>query len=203
MPGFAIGNAIGLAAAIWLLPAAARAECKELQQFIKDETAGEEKYVDTFSFRRNHRADSVLMLVKATVEKGRLPKRWLFLHRDDATSSELCVAGRGEFFGQHEDDHESDPAATFGPPGSTSPNCATSTPNVDASDELRAWANHDLGESIILYTASRDTPGYQFVIGKDRDWIIIEDQSGPPKQSCFFDRGTDVMMRFNIKLIEY
>jgi hypothetical protein len=202
MPGF-IGNAVCLAAVIWLTPVAAHAECKDLQKYIKDETAGDEKYVDTFSFRRNHRADNVLMLVKDSVERGRLPRRWLFLHRDNPTSSDLCVAGRGEVFGHYDDAHEDEANSTFGPPGSSSPNCATSTETFNAAEEVRAWANHDLGDSIIFYTSSRDTPGYQILIGKDRDWIIIEDKTGLPKQSCVLDRGTDVMMRFNLKYVEF
>jgi hypothetical protein len=203
MPIFPSSIAIGFGAAIWLFVAPARAECKDLQQFMKDETSGAEKYVDTFAFRNNHRSDSVLMLVKDTIEKGHLPKRWLFLHRDDPKSANLCVAGRGEGFGHYDDMHENASIAKFGPPGSTSPNCATATATTDASEVLREWANKALGESIILYTASRDTPGFQFVISRDRDWIIIEDQNENPKQSCFFDRGTDVFMRFNITVLQH
>jgi hypothetical protein len=203
MPGF-LGYAVCLAIAIWLTPMTARAECKSLQLYIKDETAGEEKYVDTFSFRRNHRADSVLMLVKDSVEKGRLPKRWLFLRRDKPTSSDLCVAGRGEVFGHYDDTHEDAPNSAYGPPGSSAPECATTTETFNAADDMRAWANHELGDSIILYTTSRTSSGYQFVINKDRDWIIIEDKGGAlPKQSCVLDRGTDVMMRFNLKYVEF
>ena len=65
------------------LPAAARAECKELRDFIKQETSGPDKYVDTLGFLHDQHTDSILMLVKTTVEKGRLPQRWLFLHRDN------------------------------------------------------------------------------------------------------------------------
>jgi hypothetical protein len=182
-----------------LLSTHAQAECKDLKQFIKDETAGAEKYVDTFSFRRDHRADSVLMLVKATVEKGRLPKRWLFLHRDDPASTDLCVLGRGEEFGQHDSMPENASAANFGPPGSGYPRCAQSTADTEASDAMRDWANRDLGDSVILYTAGKTMPGFQFVIGPNQDWIIIEDQTA--RQSCYFDRGTDVFMRFNITIV--
>ena len=183
-----------LAAALCLSDAAAAAECKDLKQFIRDETAGAEKYVDTFSFSRDHRPDSVLMLVKATMEKGHLPRRWLFLHRDDLNSTDLCVQGRGEEFGRHDDRHENASAPNFGPPGSGFPRCAAS------SDALRDWANRELGDSILVYAASKDTPGFQFVIGDDRDWIIIE-YSGN-QQSCYFDRGADVLTRFNITVIQ-
>ena len=44
-------------------------------------------------------------------------------------------------------------------------------------------------------------PGFQFVIGDDQNWIIIEDESGRPQTSCYFDRGTDVFMRFNITVL--
>ena len=40
------------------------------------------------------------------------------------------------------------------------------------------------------------TPGFQFAIGNDHDWIIIETMPTNP-DSCFFDRGTDVLMHFN------
>ena len=199
MPG--IRKAIWLAlVAVWFGAAPAQAECKDLKQFIKDETAGAEKYVDTFSFRRNHKADSVLMLVKDSVEKGRLPKRWLFLHRVEG--ADYCVAGRGEEFGQHEDRHENASANNFGPPGSGFPKCATSGAGLDAPAQLRNWANRELGSSIILYSASPDTSGFQFVIGDDQNWIIIEDQNETPRISCFYDRGTDVFMRFNNTVLQ-
>jgi len=197
MPGFRISLALGLCVAVWLSNAAAGAECKTLKQFIKDQTAGAEKYVDTFTFRKNHRGDSVLMFVKESMEKGRLPKRWLFLHRGGENATDFCVAGRGEEIGHREDVHDNAWAPNFGPPGSGLPGCATSTADEDAADLLRGWANRELGKSIILTTASSTTSGFQFVIGEDQNWIIIEDQNGHPKQSCYFDRGTDMFMRFN------
>ena len=190
-----------LAAALCLWAAPAGAECKDLKQFIKDETAGPDKYVDTFSFRRDHKADSVLMLVKDDVAKGRLPKRWLFLHRAPGSGTDYCVMGRGEEFGQHDDTPENVTANNFGPPGSGPPKCATSSAGVDAPTLLRAWANRELGHDIVLYTSGPETPGYQFVIADNQDWIIIEDQNERPRQSCYFDRGSDVFMRFNITVL--
>src|SRR5271155_2527338 len=105
MPKFRILASIVFFAAIGFSLGSAKAECGDLKQFIRDETAGPDKYVDTFSFRKNHRADSVLMLVKDSVQKGRLPKRWLFLHRDP-TDTDYCVLSRGEEFGQHDDIHD-------------------------------------------------------------------------------------------------
>jgi hypothetical protein len=201
MPGKGVSTSMGLCAAVWLSTAPAQAECKDLKQFLKDETAGAQKYVDTFTFRKNHRGDSVLMLMKDSVERGRLPRRWLFLHRGDANGTDFCEAGRGEEFGQHEDSHENASTTRFGPPGSGFPECATSTADADASYALRVWANREIGKSVILYTASRDTPGFQFVIGDDQNWIIIEDRNDS-KQSCYFDRGTDVFMRFNNTVIQ-
>jgi hypothetical protein len=177
------------------------AECGDLKQFIKDETAGPDKFVDTFSFRRNHRADSVLMLVKDSVQKGRLPKRWLFLHRGEK-DTDYCVSSRGEEFGQHEDVHDNAFVAQFGPSGSGLERCATSDADTPASLKLRAWANRELGSSIILYTVAEKTSGFQFIISDDQDWIIIEDKKDDPQTSCYFDRGTDVFMRFNITVVQ-
>ena len=92
-------------------------------------------------------------------------------------------------------------ANNFGPPGSGLPKCATSTADVDAGALLRGWAKRQFDHAIVLYTAAKDTPGYQFVIADDKDWIIIEDQNENPRQSCFFDRGSDVFMRFNTTVI--
>ena len=201
MPRFILMAPLWVCVVFRLSAAPAAAECKDLKQFIRDETAGAEKYVDMFTFRRDHRGDSVLMLVKDSVEKGRLPKRWLFLHRDAETTTEFCVAGRGEEIGHNEQTQANAAAANFGPPGSGFPRCATSTAKARATDLLHDWAVRETSKSIVLTTASRDTPGFQFVIGDDQNWIIIEDESGRPQTSCYFDRGTDVFMRFNITVL--
>jgi hypothetical protein len=201
MPKFRISASIVFFAAIGLSLGSAHAQCGDLKQFIKDETSGPDKYVDTFSFRRNHRADSVLMLVKESVQKGQLPKRWLFLNRGP-TDTDYCVLSRGEEFGQHEDIHENAFAAQFGAPGSGFQRCATSDIDTPGSLQVRAWANRELGHSINLYTVAATTPGFQFMISDDQDWIIIEDRKDDPQTSCFFDRGTDVFMRFNITVVQ-
>ncbi len=180
-----------------LSSAAAGAECKELHDIIKDETAGADKYVDTFSFRRDHRADNVLMLVKESVEKGKLPKRWLFLHRDDPKSTALCIVSRGAEFGHFEDTPDNDSADNFGVSGSGYPRCAQASAETSAPELLRDWANRELGSSIILHAADNDGPGYQFLISQTQDWIIIKDEKD---QSCLFERGTDLSLRFNIML---
>jgi hypothetical protein len=201
MPRFSRSAAIVFGAVIAVFTGPARADCGDLNKFIRTETAGPDKYVDTFSFRRNHRADSVLMLVKDTVEKGHLPKRWLFLHRGQ-TDTDYCVLSRGEAFGQHEDVHENTFAAQFGAPGSGLPRCATADDDNSGADKLRAWANRELGHSIILYTEAETTSGFQFVISDDQNWVIVEDHKDDPQTSCFFDRGTDVFMRFNITVVQ-
>jgi hypothetical protein len=179
-------------------PNLANAECLEVHDFIKQETAGPDKYVDTFYFRRDRRADSVLMLVKHTTERGHLPQRWLFLHRDDPQSATYCVVSRGVVFGEYEDMAENASGDNFGPAGSGLPRCASASKDFTAPELLRYWANRELGTSSILYTASADGPGFQFLFTDDQDWIIIEDDKD---QSCFFDRGTDMMLRFNTTLL--
>jgi hypothetical protein len=183
-----------------LSPSLARAECLEIRDFIKQETTGEDKYVDTFAFRRDHRADSVLMLVKHTVEKGHLPTRWLFLHKDDPKAKQYCVVSRGVAFGQHQDMAENGSGNAFGPAGSGYPRCATDNKDFTAEEQLRYWANRELGTSSILYASTPDGPSYQFLFTNDQDWIIIEDTKG---QSCFYDRGTDLMLRFNQTTIRF
>jgi hypothetical protein len=187
-----------LALLLALAPAAAHAECRELHDFIKQETSDENKYVDTFSFRREHRADSILMLVKNTVERGHLPVKWLFLHRDDPKSPSYCVVGRGVAFGQHEDMPENESGNNFGPEGSGFPRCATSNKDFTAQEQLRYWANRELGSSSILYASTPDGPSFQFVIADSQDWIVIQDDKD---KSCLFDRGTDISLRFNTTLI--
>ena len=66
-----------------------------------------------------------------------------------------------------------------------------------APELLRYWANRELGSSIILHASGKDGPGYQFVIATSQDWVIIKDEKD---QSCLFDRGTDLSLRFNILL---
>lgn len=201
MPRFSLFAALAFCTAFWPSIALAAVECKDLRQFIKDETAGADKYVDMFTFRKDRHGDSVLMFVKDSVEKGRLPKRWLFLHREAENGTDFCVKGRGEEIGHRDDDAASATAANFGPPGSGFPLCATSTPSARAADLLQDWAVRETGNGIVLTTASPDTSGFQFVINNDHDWIIIEDQNAPSQTSCYFDRGTDVLMRFNITVL--
>ena len=181
-----------------LAPASAFAECRELRDFIKQETAGPDKFVDTLGFRREHHTDSVLMLVKTTVEKGRLPQRWLFLHRDNPEAKEYCLVSRGVTFGQHQDMTENGSADNFGPPGSGLPRCARDARDFSAQEQLRYWANRELGPSSILYVATPDGPGFQFLFTDQQDWIIIKDEKD---QSCFYDRGPDMSLKFNTKLI--
>jgi len=181
-----------------IIPTLAHAECMEVRDFIKQETAGPDKYVDTFNFRRDHRANSVLMLVKHTTERGHLPQRWLFVHRDDPQSEAYCLVSRGVVFGQYEDMPENASGDNFGPAGSGLPRCAGANKEFTAPELLRYWANRELGSSSILYTASPDGPGFQFLFTDDQDWIIIENDKD---QSCFFDRGTDMVLRFNTTLI--
>jgi len=133
--------------------------------------------------------------------KGLLPKRWLFLHREAEKGTDFCVVGRGEEIGHREDGETSAAARIFGPPGSGFPHCATSTEKFEGADVLRDWAVKEMGKSIVLTTASPNTSGFQFVISNTQDWIIIEDRNERPQTSCFFDRGTDVFMRFNITVI--
>ena len=92
-------------------------------------------------------------------------------------------------------------APNFGPPGSGLPKCANSTERHQGAGVLRDWAVRELGKGIILTTASPDTSGFQFVISDEQNWIIIEDENEPPQTSCYFDRGTDVFMRFNITVL--
>jgi hypothetical protein len=89
-------------------------------------------------------------------------------------------------------------ANNFGPPTSGLPRCASSNADFTASEQLRLWANRELGSSSLLYVASPDGPGFQFVIADDQDWIIIQDDA---EQSCLYDRGADLMLRFNTTLI--
>ena len=99
--------------------------------------------------------------------------------------------------------HENAFAAQFGPPGSGFPRCATSdadTPGFAEQSAPGPTANWD--SSIILYTVAEKTSGFQFRDQRRQDWIIIEDRKDDPQTSCFFDRGTDVFMRFNITVVQ-
>ena len=187
-----------IALLVFVLPAPAYSECLEMRDFIKQETAGPDKFVDTLGFRHDHHTDSVLMLVKTTIEKGRLPQRWLFLHRDNPEAKEYCLVSRGVTFGQHQDMEDNGSAENFGPPGSGLPRCGHDSKEFTAQEKLRYWANRDLGPSNILYVATPDGPGFQFLFTNDQDWIIIEDEKD---QSCYYDRGPDMALKFNTKLI--
>ena len=176
--------------------ARAASECKELRAFEHDEGAGKRKFVDVFNFRRDRRGDSVLLLFKDTIEKGQLPKQWLFLHRTP-DQTDFCVAGRGEGFGQHDDAPQAIYGGDFGEGHS---HCATTAGAIKAPDALRAYANRTLGDDIVLYTEGLSGSGFQFAIGPDHDWIIIRDNVGDPQTSCLFDSGTDVLMRFNLTI---
>jgi hypothetical protein len=191
-----IGLAIVFAALFTPQAAFAASECKELRDFERDEGKGARKYFDSFNFHRDRRGDSVLLLFKDSVEKGQPPKQWLFLHRPSPDTTSFCVAGRGEGFGQHDDHPETIYGGDF---GEGHAHCATSAGDVKAPDALRAYANRTLGDDIVLYTQGLSGPGFQFAVGPDHDWIIIQDNV-QPQTSCVFDSGTDVLMRFNSRV---
>ena len=111
------------------------------------------------------------------------------------------MVSRGVTFGQHQDMAENSSGDNFGPEGSGLPRCGKGDKDFSAQEQLRYWANRELGTSSILYVASPDGPGFQFLFTDNQDWIIIEDQNEKPRQSCFFDRGTDVFIRFNTTVI--
>jgi len=53
MSGFPLFAPLGLYVALLFSTALAAAECEELKQFLGDETAGAEKYIDMFTVRRD------------------------------------------------------------------------------------------------------------------------------------------------------
>jgi hypothetical protein len=126
-----------------------------------------------------------------------LPKRWLFLNRPSPEMNGYCVMGRGVAFGQHDDKPETLYSGEFGAPGSGRPQCVASTDRAPAPDVMRAFANRTLDGNIVLYTTGEDGAGYQFAIGNDQDWIIIQDNANKPQTSCLLDQGTDIFMKFN------
>lgn len=166
-----------------------------MRDWIKQETAGAdkaEKYADVFYFRRQHKADHVLVLFKRTIERGHVPSRWVFLqHDEDRESDKYCLVTRGVTFGYYPDAPNNELTDDFG----GAEHCAVGDGEFSASEKLRYWANRTLGKSSVLYVTPPQGPGYQFVIANSEDWVIIQDEA---EKSCLYDRGTDVRLRFNL-----
>ncbi|MGO9741776.1 MAG: hypothetical protein ACLPN5_09760 [Roseiarcus sp.] len=177
--------------------AAADPECKSLEDFIETEAAGQAKYYDAFTFRKDRRGDNVLLLFKDTTDRGTPPLRWLFLNRPSPDMTDYCVKARGDEFGYFSDKPQLLYAATFGLPGSGQPQCAISTPRAPAPDVMRAYVNRTLGDDVVFRAATAEGEDYQFAINNDQDWIIVHDNADTPRTSCLYDQGNDVFMRFN------
>ncbi len=73
-------------------------------------------------------------------------------------------------------------------------------PSPDQASFCVAGRGEGVGDDIVLYTEGLSGPGFQFAIGPDHDWIIIQDNVADPQTSCVFDSGTDVLMRFNLTI---
>ena len=144
-----------------------------------------DKYVDTFSFRRNHRADSVLMLVKNTIEKGQLPNAGCSCIATTRSRPRYCVVEpRRRPSASIEDMPENASGDNFGPPGSGLPRCATRQQGLHrrrSSCATGPTANSDRAASSI--PPRRTASGFQFLITDDQDWIIIEDDKRPDPAS--------------------
>ena len=97
------------------------------------------------------------MLVKDTIEKGHLPKRWLFLNRDDPTTTDYCVVEPRRGVRPARGHAENASADEFGPPGSGYPRCATSDADSPARSSCAPGPTATSATSIILYTASPKT----------------------------------------------
>ena len=163
-------------------------------RFHQTGDGGRTTNMSTCSFRQDHRGDSVLMLVKNTTERGRPPQRWLFLHRDDR--------GRGLFL-------RDEPRRGFRPARghagervrrqfrrrARAAALRDRSRGSSGAGALRYWANRELGDDSMLYTASPDGPGFQFSSPTIRTGSSSRTRS--TTESCFYDRGTDVMLRFN------
>ena len=174
----------------------------KLRDFIKQETAGPDKYVDTFYFRQRSSGRQ-----RADARQDTRPSAGICRNAGCsciATTRNRASLLRGEprrrVRPASRTCRRMRPPTISGRPAPALPRCASASKDFTAPELLRYWANRELGSSSILYTASPDGPGFQFLFTDDQDWIIIEDDKD---QSCFYDRGTDMMLRFNTTLINF
>ena len=84
-------------------------------------------------------------------------------------------------------------------PGSGQPRCSTFNDPL-GSVSVRMWANRELGESAILYTTSNDGNNYDYLINNEHNWIITETKRKDGNSSCYFNRGQNVIVRYDLTI---
>ena len=169
--------------------------CPDLYELIEKLAVEPTKYFDTFTFQKEGRGDSILLLLKKGPGSGQKVQGWLFLNRVEKDTNNFCVKGEGDGFGLLADTHDNASEKRFGMPGSGYARCATFNKILPPSMVVRMWANRELGQSTIFYGESKSTSGFDFLISKDNHWIIIEDEKKEGSQaSCYFERGSGILI---------
>ena len=170
--------------------------CVDLFDFMKTTASSSQGYIDSWTFQKEGRGDNILLLFKDKNggAKGTV-KHWAFLTRRQKDTTNFCILGEGESFGFLMDMHTNSSEKRFGLPGSNQPRCSSFNETLPGSLAVRMWANRELGESTILYTESKSTSGFQFLIASDDNWIIIENKKNDEKTACYYERGNRVLIK--------
>ena len=126
-------------------PALARAECMDLHDFTKQETAGDDKYVDTFSFRRDHRADSVLMLVNIRSSAAACPIAGCSCIATIRRRAPIAWSAAASLSVSIRTCRRMRPPTISGRPASGLPRCASSNADFTAEEQLRRLGQSRVG----------------------------------------------------------
>jgi hypothetical protein len=153
------------------------------------------KVYDSLTFQNEKGGYILLFLFKSSSTDDVL--KWALFVRRQAGTMNFCLESDGTDFGRLMDIHTNSSEKHFGMPGSGQPRCSAYNDVLGGSLTVRMWANRELGESTIYYGESPTRSDFVFFINAENSWIITESKKTGSKETCYFDRGNNVIIRKN------
>lgn len=147
-----------------------------------------------FALQHNEVAEYTLFIAdapKASPDQNasNISLPWVLVeHRPD---DRHCVKARGDALEPLNSLHDAKPRFKFGMPGSGNPRCSDGTDVLQTLD-VRLWANHELGESVVFNLESRQGKSYVFLLNTRSRWILLESDSRKQRIVCYLARGESV-----------
>jgi hypothetical protein len=157
----------------------------------------------SFSLKRSGVAHYVLIVstvdMQKNDEKSGLFAPWRLLERQPQ-SSNYCLIAAGNRIEALLSFEYAGPRKKYGIPGSGHQRCSDGHDVMDAID-VRLWANKELGESFTLHLNSEiGDKNFTYLMSNDRHWILLDQSKKTISEVCYYARGEEVTIRYNISM---
>lgn len=174
-------------------------KCEFVPRLIRYSLNGMSSKYLSFTLRKADRSFYILMLSNEKPkfeenEKGHYSP-WRLLKREQLSDpSTYCLIAAGDRIEFLSSAHQMIAEKPYGMPGSGHPRCTVYNANVLDRVGVRIWANRELGKSFVYYLHS-EIGGRDFTLlsSHDQHWIIIEDAKSGKGETCYFDRGDNII----------